>query len=572
MMLAMLVAGMLQPVAVATPMDAVQGPPAVACEGDSITAIDIRRYPPSSESAGERALAITSEAMGLAHTPTDAHIVRAYLRLRDGGTCTERDRIESERLLRAQPFVASASVTAQRVAPGRVRIHVIVVDEWPYVLGAGVRDGGISSVRFGSQNVQGRGLTAIASVEDGNAFRTGFGVRLEQYGLLGRPAFAGFTAERRPLGGTIAFEIAEPFLTDGQWFAAQAGASEATHYLPLVRDSGGDAAVESQRRTYDASFVVRLHAPRRNGLIGLAGLAFLREEARSANGSVVIADTGLAPTFDGELGGRFPEYVATRVGTIVGFRMLDFITVSRFSALRAAQDVGRGVEASVLVAPSVSTNGNRPDLLVSGDLYAGVGTTRSFLSLRLGGEGRRDKHGEGWRGVATSARLDWYRLPTPTRTRIVTLSGAAVQAPIVPSQLTLRDRDAGLIGFVGSDEPGGRRVVLRFESRVLQPWWQERADFALASFVDVGRTWRGDVPYGTTSPVRSSIGISLLGAPRFGKRVYRFDVAFPLNPGPGDGRIAFRIGSSDRTGTAWMESRDVLRSRVGTGPATLSRW
>lgn len=572
MMLVMLLATLAQP-AVATPLaDVTQALPQVACAGDSITAVEIRRFPPSTESAGEQALEATSEAVGLEPARTDARIIRSYLRLKAGGTCTERDREESARLLRAQPFVASASVTAHRVGPGRVLVRVIVVDEWPYVIGAGVRGGSISSVRLGSQNVKGRGLTAIANIEDGRAFRTGAGIRLEQYGVFGQPAFAGFTAERRPLGGSLAVEVARPFLTDAQWYAVQAGAADETRYLPLVRDSGGDAAVRSERRTYDASFVARLGARRRNGLVGLGGVAFLREEVRTAGGTVVIADTGLAPTLDGELDGRFPEYTATRLGAIVGFRMLDFITVSRFSALRAAQDVGRGVEASVLLAPSVGRSAERHDLLISGDLYAGVGTERSFLTLRLGGEGRRDREGDGWRGVASGARLDWYHLPTPTRTRILTLTSAAVHSPIVPSQLTFRDRDAGLIGFVGSDEAGGRRVVMRYESRVLQPWWRSRADIALAGFVDLGRTWRGDVPYGTTSPVRSSLGVSLLGAPRFGKRVYRLDIAFPVNPGPGDGRVAFRIGSSDRTGTAWMESRDVLRSRVGTGPATLSRW
>lgn len=546
--------------------------PQAACDGDSITAIEIRRFPPSSESAAERALEVTSEAVGLEHTPTDAHIIRAYIRLKAGGRCLERDRIESERLLRAQPFVASASVTAHEVGPGRVLVRVFVVDEWPYVVGAGFRGGSITSARLGSQNVQGRGLTAIVNVENGRAFRTGAGIRLEQYGLLGRPAFAGFTAERRPLGGTLEFEVAEPFLTDAQWFAVQAGATEETRFLHLVRPVGRDAAVESQRRNYDASFVARLHAPRRNRLIGLGGLAFLREEARTGGGSVIITDSGLVATNDGELDGRFPEYVATRVGAIVGFRMLDFITVSRFSALRAAQDVGRGIEASVLLAPSLTATDDRHDLLMSGDLYGGFGTAGSFVTVRLGGEGRRDREGDGWRGVATGARIDWYRLPTPTRTRILTLSSAAVHSPIVPSQLTLRERDAGLIGFVGSGEAGGRRVVLRYESRVLQPWWRSRVDVAIATFVDAGRTWRGDVPYGTTSPVRSSVGFSLLGSPRFGKRVYRLDIAFPVNPGPGDGRIAFRIGSSDRTGTAWMQSRAVLRSRVGAGPATLSRW
>lgn len=563
---------MEQPAVTLPYAEVAQALPRVACAGDSITAIEIRRFEPTTQSAADRAIEATTEAAGLEHARTDAGIVRAYLRLREGGVCTEIDRRESERLLRAQPFVASASVTALRVAEGRVLIRVVVVDEWPYILGANVRGSRLSAIRLGSQNIKGRGLTATTSFENGGPFRTGYGVHLEQYGLLGRPAFAKVTAERRPLGGIIQVEVAEPFQVDAQRFALHAGIAEETQFVTLVRDTGADAASESARRSYDISWVARIGPPRRNGLVGLAGLSLLREEARTGGGSVIISDSGITPTFDGEINGRFPEYVAGRAGVILGVRALRFITVSRFAGLRAAQDVGRGLQASVLIAPSFTTTADRQDVLVSGDLYAGAGGPRSFLSMRVGGEARGERARGEWRGVAASARLDWHSLPSIRRTRIVTFSGAAIGRPIVPSQLTFRDQDGGILGLPGSNEAGGRRVVLRWEERVLVSWFERRADLAVAGFADAGRIWRGDVPYGGASPVRGSVGVSLLGAPRFGKRTYRLDIAVPVNRGPGDGLIALRFGSGDRTGTAWMESRDIQRSRGGTGPATLTRW
>jgi hypothetical protein len=563
---------MEQPAVTVAYADVAQALQRVECRGDSITSMDIRRFPPASENAARRALDATTEAVGLTHSPSDPDLLLAYVRLKPGGRCTELERRESERLLRAQPFIASAAVTAHRTAPGQVIIRIVVVDEWPYIAGASIRDGWFSAVRMGAQNIKGRGLTAVASFENGGAYRTGYGLRLEQYGLLGRPAFATFVVERRPLGGVIDFGVAKPFLTDAQRWAAHGGIAEETQFLTLVRDTGTDVAVETARRAYDISLVARVGRPRRNGLVGLAGVALLREEARAGGGTVVISDSGLVSTFDGEINGRFPDYIAGRAGAILGFRMLDYLTVSRFSSLRAEQDVGRGVQASLLLAPSVTTTFDRQDMLISGDVYGGIGGSRSFLSLRAGGEARPDRPNGQWRGVATSVRFDWYMLPSERRTRTLTLSGAAIARPIVPSQLTFRDPEGGIAGLATSHDAGGRRLVLRHEERWLLPWFRSRADLAFAGFADVGRIWKSDVPYGRTSPTRGSLGIALLGAPRFGKRVYRLDIAVPVNPGPGDGGIVFRLGSADRTGTAWMESRDVIRSRGGTGPATLTRW
>ncbi len=546
---------------------------AVRCAGEIITRIEIRRSPPSSRTAATRALGAATEAVGLEHTETSVPVIEAYLRLREGGTCTEIERAESERLLRAQKFVASAAVTAFPDGPGQVRIRVDVVDEWPYIAGIGVRSGAPSSVRLGTVNLKGRGMTVVGSVEKGGeAYRTGFGLRVEQYGLLGRPAYLAGTLERRPLGGTFHLEAVQPFLTHRQRYAIRGSVTDETRFVSLARPDDDDASAETSRSAWDISWVARAGSPRRDGTVGIAGLTLMREEVRTGTGSVVVTDSGLVPTLDTELDGRYPSFMVGRVGLIAGVRSLQFLTVSRFATLEAAQDVGRGVRASFLVAPSVSGTLMRRDLLMSGDLYAGVGNARSFLTARVGIEGRTGSPAEGWRGVAGSARADWYRLPSIRRTSITSVAGAAIDRAVAPSQLTFRDREDGLLGYPSSHDAGGRRVTIRHEERVLVPWFRRRADIALAAFADAGMMWRGDVPYGADSPVRGSIGIALLGAYPFGKRTYRLDIAFPVNPGPGDGALAIRLGSSDHSGTFWMEAGDVIRARAGAGPATLTRW
>jgi outer membrane protein assembly factor BamA len=105
------------------------------------------------------------------------------------------------------------------------------------------------------------------------------------------------------------------------------------------------------------------------------------------------------------------------------------------------------------------------------------------------------------------------------------------------------------------------------------PWLSRRAGIAMGVFADAGRIWAGDVPYGVTTPMRASVGFSLMGSyPVSSKRMYRLDVGFPLNPARFEQGIAFRLTSGDRTGLFWSEPSDVERARAGTGPVSLMRW
>src|SRR6185312_10561606 len=109
-------------------------PPHVACNGQVITGIDIHSYLAGSSFAADAWHAASGFA-GMHETPTRPEVIRAYLRMKEGERCTELDRRESERLLRAQRFISSATVQAVPDGPGRVRLVVETVDEVPALLG-----------------------------------------------------------------------------------------------------------------------------------------------------------------------------------------------------------------------------------------------------------------------------------------------------------------------------------------------------------------------------------------------------------------------------------------------------
>ena len=171
------------------------------CEGDTVTSIDVRAYPPSTAGLSAASRQAAARVLRRPHETTRSEVIRAYLRVAVGQVCTERDRRESERLLRAQPFLAAAAVRAIPESPGHVRLQVDVIDEVRPMTGARVSRGTLSSLLLGTQNLAGRGLLLSAHAERGFAYRDGFGLRAVKYGMFGRPDYLALHAQRNAVDG-----------------------------------------------------------------------------------------------------------------------------------------------------------------------------------------------------------------------------------------------------------------------------------------------------------------------------------------------------------------------------------
>jgi len=173
-----------------------------------------------------------------------------------------------------------------------------------------------------------------------------------------------------------------------------------------------------------------------------------------------------------------------------------------------------------------------------------------------------------WDGLVASAHAAWYFKPKLTRTFVLSADGAYGQRVRVPFQLALGDVSGGVRGYASSTVAGGRRAVLRAEYRQLiaLPWNVVNAagGFGIAAFVDGGRTWAGDVPFGVTSPFVTAAGVGVLfSIPRESRQLWRIDLAVPLIPQPHAG-VEIRISSSGAGAVSWTESADVSRSRERT--------
>ena len=543
------------------------------CAGELITQIVVRSHPPSAQGAAARFYEQASEMTTVHLATTRPAVIRAWLLLSAGEPCNERARAESERLLRAQPFIASAAIRVQPDGAGRARLLVDVVDELPLIVSGSISRGTLSSIVLGTENLAGRGLLVSAGLSRGFAYRAGFGARAVWHGAFGRPQYVSIEAERLQHGDKLAFAYAEPLLTDIQRRAFHVSAGGESDFNYLRRNRGEEVALFTRRAFWDAGLVRRIGSMREGRTAGALGVVLMGEDIRIGGGVVVVSDSGLVPAPDSALVARYPDYGVARVALLSGVRRMRYLTVDGFDALQAQQDVGIGVQVGMLAGPSFWASRGEADLFVSGDLYAGVGGPRSFLAAQLLAEARANHASGRWSGAVSSTRLSWYAKAGDQWTTMASVEGAALKKLSFPSQLSFRDGEGGVRGYADAAASGGGRAVMRLEGRRDLPQVTPRAAIAVALFADAGKLWARDAPYGVTTPVRGSLGVSLLGAyPAAGKRTYRLDFAFPLNPEHGGATFEVRLRSSDRTRGVWREPRDVARTRTGALPATLLKW
>ena len=542
-----------------------------ACFGEMITAIEIHSHEPGSTFA-ENAWKTVGGFVGLHHVSTRREVIAAYLRLQVGHRCTELDRSESERLLRIQRFIASATVRPVPDGPGKVRIDVETVDEIPIIVGGAFEGIKVQSILVGTENLDGRGLTVELSGEQGFGYRTGFGGDVIKYGAFGRPFTLAAGGEIDPHGDALRFEFSKPFLTDQQPNGFHFGATELNNFYDLTRPIGDDVWLNTRRSSWDIGLGTRIAKLSSGGMVGVLGAMVMGETVNTAAQGVFMTDSGLvaAPGIT-EIDNRYADFSVVRAGLFAGIRAMHFQTVTGFDAITASQDVGKGVQFGVFAGPSIWASGHRSDYFLSGELYAGMGTPESFFEMRILGEGRADRQAQRWDGMVGYGKFVWYVKPSEVETRIATVELSGVQHLAFPLQLSFWDHEGGLPGFPNALTVGGQRAIFRIEERRTISMITKRADWAMALFADAGKIWAGDVPFGQTSPVRASVGVSLLGAyPAGGKRMYRVDFAVPVNP---DGaKFEIRFSSADETRKIWWQPNDLAIAHSAASLQTLGSW
>jgi hypothetical protein len=545
--------------------------PVAPCDGRTVTRVDIRpgRPPFSGHAAKWRAIA---RAVGLHHATTRTRVIEAFLALQVGGPCTEFRRAESERVLRAQPFIGDARVRIIADSASETGVTAIVetTDEIPVLLGGRFRGVVPDALKLGNGNIAGQGLLLELGWEAGRAYETGYGARITEYATFNKPYLLNVEAFKYRLGQALALELGHPFYTDLQRVSWHAGGRASTGFPRIARPARDPLALETRQKSWDVSGVMRVFGTRN---ITLVGGAVTGRRVDPAAFGVVVSDTGFALDTGITLRGRYKPFGTTRVGAIIGLRSVRYVEVSGFDALTGTQDAPSGLSGAVYLARGFATPGGQSDIFLSGSTYAGF-ARRIFLVANLAEvEGRRDMLTREWNSIVGSTRTALYVGQGPGMVFVVSDEFSGGYKSVLPFQLTLNDPLGGVLGYRSTGLAGSRRNVVRTELRKTRANVLRGADLGAAVFGQVGTLWSGDAPYGWTGS-RGSVGLSLLGAyPTKSKRVYHVDLAFPLaRGGPGGGRFEIRFGSDDRTTRFWEEPADVAQARTGANPSTLFAW
>lgn len=516
--------------------------------------------------------AFASKVLDALHVTTSPEVIEHFLLMKKGEPCSPLRRYETERVLRAQPFLADASVTAYADGLDGVRIEVVTIDEPSTVASLGITPNYpiFTGVTLGSANVGGKGVYAVGGWREGYHYHDTFKLDYANHQMFGAPYLFEFRGVRRDIGSAWETSLTYPFFSDVQRYAWQMAAGSSLDYIGFRSPGRSRTSLGTRREFANVGGVVRVGPP---GRLGLIGASLSTDHVNADPVPVFVTDSGLQLDSIPALLNRYGSRRGNRLNLLLGFRSVHFMQVAGFDALTGRQDVRKGVQIGATVGAGVPDGARtRERLYAALDVYAGVGSPSSFAAVEWRMEGRRADSANVWDGFLTGGRFAWYLRPHPRHTIVTGLQWGSGWRQLVPYQLSVADRRGGIRGFEHANVGGGRRVVGRVEERWRIGSFRGTADAGVAIFSDVGRLWAGDAPLGTTSPTLSSVGIGLLAAvPPRSQRMWRVDIALPLRRDYG-AHWEVRFTNDDRTRAFWQEPNDLRRNRARSVPASVFQW
>ncbi|WP_373068278.1 hypothetical protein [Gemmatimonas sp.] len=546
--------------------------PVTGCAGQPISDIIVITQPPFTDRLPKR-LEWVRRTVRRTHVNTRDDVVRRFLLMKVGEPCNQIRRAESERILRAQPFLVDARIRAFDDEAGGVRLEVETRDDFSMIFAPmlQLQSPLLRGMRLGDSNLGGSATLASINWRDGRGYNDNLGVNVENYAFgRGRNEFR-LAAQRNRFGQDMRLEVVRPYYTDFQryaWIGSLGGTREPIEFRrgDLPRN-----ALTVRREFANVGAVQRFGSV---GRLRLVGASLTREVQSTDAHSYLLTRDGVRSDTSRAAVPTFRPQRVVRLNALLGVRAIRFVQVQGFDALTGAQDVRVGMQFGLVAGRSMVVRQARDrDNFLAANLYAGFGGTRSFMGLQAVTEGRYDRDTKAWDNFVSSGRLAWYFRPAIGQTTVVESEWSAGRDMRVPFQLSLADREGGVLGHGASRQAGARRLVFRAEQRLVVPTRLNVADVGFAGFAEAGRLWADQtVPYGISTPWRGAVGVSVLAAvPPRSRRLWRVDFALPISADP-QRRFEVRFSSVDRSRVFWNDPRDVQVGRERTAPSSLFTW
>jgi hypothetical protein len=529
-----------------------------ACAGQPIRAIRIHTAPVIAIEGRPLPSLVQSIVNGLSWQ-TRPDVVRRELRFAEGEPCDPVRLAESARVLRSYRYLRSAVITTTPAPGDSVDVDVLTRDEW--ALGGSIRISSrgyrpLKAVRITENNTFGRGMLTQFSYEYFGR-HAGLVADVLDRQFLGGRSDAEVVAGKSSVGPVGELSWRRTFESEYDrvgWRLAVRYREEPFNFGSSVFGSVIQPLVSEG---VEAALIGRLG---RRGRQLIAGVA-LSAERLYITDDVLAADPSGDSAAAAALSGRFSERQRVAANLILGARSVRFVPRSGVDAVNAPDDIREGIELRTIIGHTFAAGGRRQeDLFVLGDLYAGgrIGA-QTLLFLRARAEARRLSATRQWDGIIAAADLYAYRRLGDRAVAVVGAQGAGGWSMSTPFQL-LVSSDRTMRGFGLASFAAGRRVVVQTEHRYFLGTVFGAVDVGTSAFVDAGRGWAGDAPFGEDTGTLVSAGGGLrLAFPSGSRFTTRLDLAFPLRGGHG---AELRATIGRQFGITSPEAGDVERSRL----------
>jgi hypothetical protein len=485
---------------------------------------------------------------------------------------------ESERLLRAYDYLAQVEIFGVPQPDGSYHVVVDTRDEWSTQVDVRVAfQEGIEfeGIRLREANLFGRGESLTAYYVHRDVTRD-YGLAYQTPQLLSTRWDLLAELGNTRAGTTFLEVLAYPFVGEvSRWSARQQFSREDRFFDYAVGENREDrlqVLIPLRDKHFDLAMITRLGQRGNLSLLGLAltyqQLTYPAPPLVAVNGDI----TGVTPAdsllLEPALQAR-EELNNIRLALLLGQRNIWWVKRRGLDSMRGLQDVRLGAEIGLSLGRSFRSLDADDDV---------ASTLTGFSAFELGslivsGRGRLDLRRNfdapvqqsAWEDLYGEGELLAYWRPgvLARHTLVARAGGTGGWYVRTPFQLTLGG-DRNLRGYQPDRFPGGRRAVFSLEDRVYVGWpWPESVDAGITLFVDAGRIWPGDAPYGLDSGWRATAGFGLRASfPAGSRTTYRVDFAFPVDPAPNFKDVRLLISVGELIGlSAPLRDWQIMRSR-----------
>jgi hypothetical protein len=504
------------------------------------------------------------------HIRTREDVIRRELVFEEGGCYEPALLRESERVLRATTFIAEVDIYGVEQPDGSYHVIVDTRDEWTTRIepqtgpGTGLQ---LTGIALREDNLLGTGRQAAAFYLEDRESRV-YGVSYLHPQLFATRWQAGFSVGRTPIGSMFREAVEYPFIGESGRLAFRHSFEHHERYFGYLASHDGarlEVLMPERRRSFDLGGAVRF-GPR--GSLTLLGARLTGDwiaypgDPRLVDRSLPVPDSLFHPINVG-----VDSVSDVRAILIVGQRNVHYVRQRALDTVQGTEDVRLGIEVELGMGSSIRPLSSGSDLSLDLGLFAAGQIDQLMTGTRLVLEGRRNYEAPAdaseWDDVFGQLDAWAYWRPSPESRHLFVgmLAASGGWHARVPFQLTLGGA-TGMRGHPMHAVAGGRRMIASLEARSYLGWpYPQLFDLGGVAFVDAGRMWAGDIPYGENSRTLANLGVGIRAAfPPGSLNTFRLDVATPIERGSAFSGIVFSLGVGQAIGRAPRWDPELFRS------------